>query len=745
MFKKILAGVSSVSLALGVIALTSLAGPVGAASATSSGAPAPKDGETCVTFGEADKQTFYNGGLTITKGAITVTIATQYQAGKNWQVSSSGDPLATITINSNGGWQDRTGQTTLNGDFGADIVGAVICTHAAAVVVTPPPPPVDPTPYVLAAWLMPSWDAGADPFHTSTWPQTLAAHVDLATKNLNALDAQLTTCGTSYQVDLYNDSTVTTTLITGAHLDNPGVPPEDFPSPAGWGVTYKLVHNADCLPQDATAGASVSTPTCRVSGVATFTLLHADWTDTTGPEDQTAGDHTRTAHAQTGHLFSNGTDTMDVSYTIPSQLDPKSSDCFHPVPVKPSHSAIHGCGVYGSITLVNTAFVTYAITFGDGTQGLNVVTATAVPPYTFSSHTQTWWLIDLGHYKDCYHPEVKVHLDRTCMYDANTQASIENLAVTFDNSGSTVPVTFTIPSAGISEVVAGGDTDQVTITIPTTGSAAIKVYADGHLLKKIHEIGSFTGCVPLTVTADPGTAATCSPDGSLANGSVDVDFMPASVSYQITGGSPSVNITAAAASTPLPPGTYTVTATAQPGFVLTGPSSWSETIDDPSPCPQPPACGLSVASVSLLSTAAVVDCDPPTLSSWPTDADPTQPTCAGKDGSLTVGLDFGVSFFDKVDYFLDGTPIATPTIPLAPGSYTVTASPHTLGDGLTGPASFPITITPSSLACADLKTLALTGSDPTGWIGLGSGLLAAGLALIAIRLGRRRGDAENRA
>jgi hypothetical protein len=193
------------------------------------------------------------------------------------------------------------------------------------------------------------------------------------------------------------------------------------------------------------------------------------------------------------------------------------------------------------------------------------------------------------------------------------------------------------------------------------------------------------------------------------------------VSYTITGGPGNVNIVAAGASTSLPPGTYTVTASPLNGHVLTGTLTWQETIADPSPCALP------------------------TLESWPADAVATQPTCTGKDGTLTVGIDFGVSFFDKVDYFLDGAPITSQTMSLAPGTYTVTAAPHTLGDGLTGYPTdgWSITITPSTLVCGDLKTLALTGSTPTGGIELGYGLLAAGLALIATRLARRRRSAQH--
>jgi hypothetical protein len=233
-------------------------------------------------------------------------------------------------------------------------------------------------------------------------------------------------------------------------------------------------------------------------------------------------------------------------------------------------------------------------------------------------------------------------------------------------------------------------------------------------------VSAVTGCgdvsfvPPVPVAADPGSAGTCNPDGSVADGAVNVDWMPTSVEYTITGGPGNVNIVATGPSTALPPGTYTVTAAPLNGHVLTGTTQWQETIDDPSPC------------------------DIPTLVNWPTDAVATQPSCAGKDGSLTVGVDFGVSFFDKVDYFLDGVPITSQTMSLAPGSYTVTTAPKFAGDGLTGPGTFSITITPSTVACGDLKTLALTGSSPNGAVESGFGLLAAGLALVAMRLARRR-------
>lgn len=124
----------------------------------------------------------------------------------------------------------------------ADVVGLDEATCLAKN------PTVDPTPFVLVAWPMPSWIDSTTP----SWPQggALGAPLvlDLATKDLNALDAQLaTTCGTQFQVDGYNDNATTRSLIAGAVLNGPGNPPESLWG-GGWGEAYKLVKTADCPP-----------------------------------------------------------------------------------------------------------------------------------------------------------------------------------------------------------------------------------------------------------------------------------------------------------------------------------------------------------------------------------------------------------------------------------------------------------------------------------------------------------------
>ena len=106
-------------------------------------------------------------------------------------------------------------------------------------------PVVDPTPYVLVAWKMPAYTNATTPH----WPQSSPHAIDLATKDLSALDSWVAEqpygC---YQIDGYNDNATTTSLIAGGHLDGAGNPPESLWG-GGWGVDYKVVQvGAGCTP-----------------------------------------------------------------------------------------------------------------------------------------------------------------------------------------------------------------------------------------------------------------------------------------------------------------------------------------------------------------------------------------------------------------------------------------------------------------------------------------------------------------
>ena len=81
-------------------------------------------------------------------------------------------------------------------------------------------------------------------------------------------------------------------------------------------VTYtiKAADPALC-PKDATAtGDTDQVETCLTPSTVKFSLKFAKWD--TEEYDQTVGTHTRTATAELGHLFPNGTSTLVVEYTV---------------------------------------------------------------------------------------------------------------------------------------------------------------------------------------------------------------------------------------------------------------------------------------------------------------------------------------------------------------------------------------------------------------------------------------------
>ncbi len=117
-------------------------------------APAKATEPNCQTF---DRTPFYSGAMTQTKGDVTITLGTQYQAGRDWRVSTpAGFVVGEITIRSNGGEQSLTGQTTLNGDYGSDVEWATICVY-----------PEDTGETVTRDWWLPN---GGTPENV-TWPQ----------------------------------------------------------------------------------------------------------------------------------------------------------------------------------------------------------------------------------------------------------------------------------------------------------------------------------------------------------------------------------------------------------------------------------------------------------------------------------------------------------------------------------------------------------------------------------------------
>src|SRR5690606_15059316 len=102
MLKKLLAGLTAVTLPLGMVALTA--------------APASATADDCRTFTRDDLTWNLDDQVVVAFQDVALT----KPAGSHNDIAVSGSPSA-LTIASNGGTQDRTGQTVLNGDGATDI------------------------------------------------------------------------------------------------------------------------------------------------------------------------------------------------------------------------------------------------------------------------------------------------------------------------------------------------------------------------------------------------------------------------------------------------------------------------------------------------------------------------------------------------------------------------------------------------------------------------------------------------
>lgn len=139
---------------------------------------------------------------------------------------------------------------TMSIAIGVLVLAGLACSAAPAFASTEPSPsPAVTAPaFRVGAWEMPSWIDSTTP----TWSQTLAlSSASIPAVNLAYFDTALADvkyCGKQFQVDVYKDDATTTALFAGGVLSGPNNPAESFPSPNGWGTSYKLVKTADCPP-----------------------------------------------------------------------------------------------------------------------------------------------------------------------------------------------------------------------------------------------------------------------------------------------------------------------------------------------------------------------------------------------------------------------------------------------------------------------------------------------------------------
>ncbi len=161
--------------------------------------------------------------------------------------------------------------------------------------------------------------------------------------------------------------------------------------------------------------------------------------------------------------------------------------------------------------------------------------------------------------------------------------------------------------------------------------------------------------------------------------------------------------------TTVAPGDYLVTATAKPGFMLSGTHEWKLTV-------------ANKAVSCALSDEAFL----PSSVSW------VSQTCsAGRTVSGYIAIDPT----DFLSYFVGTTRLVSARTAFAPGTYRVTVvAPR--GDTIDGPSSYTATIVKPKTSCGNLDpqsltTLAFTGFDSgAGYLAVASGLLMLGAALV---------------
>ncbi len=192
--KKILAFVATV-----VLVLLS----VGTAQATG---PDP----TCQTFDRGTLTWDWNREVTVpwTGGTLVKP------AGGHNAIKVTGTPVK-ITIVSNGGTQDRTGQTVLNGDYGSDIQSVTLCAK-----------PIDPILTETYSWRLPNGGTQSN----VTWPQPLVG-VGVLTPS---------ECAVTYQVDTYRGTrTQIDSVVSDGVLLNSGEDSSIY-------VSHEWTYGGDC-------------------------------------------------------------------------------------------------------------------------------------------------------------------------------------------------------------------------------------------------------------------------------------------------------------------------------------------------------------------------------------------------------------------------------------------------------------------------------------------------------------------
>ena len=298
--------------------------------------------------------------------------------------------------------------------------------------------------------------------------------------------------------------------------------------------------------------------------------------------------------------------------------------------------------------------------------------------------------------------------------------SSSTLTLVFDNSASTVPVTFSVPTAldvassvqptpSIVRTVPPGGTVKVQTTPIASAGGSFGVIMNGVYTVTIPDatitVQPFAGCLDAKPGDPSQTNETCLA-GASVGGSITVG-METGLVYSIDGPGTAHDVSpvTTATTTGLPAGNYVVTVAAAPGYTLSGASAWPVTIKIISAvCGQLPTHPLVTPSAHM-----------------------TDLTCAAA-GSYTLDSNAGVV------WTVGGVAVNSGTYQVAAAStVVVTATPQAPGygfdAGIPNPSTWTFTFTKPALASCgtQLVTLAYTGVSSSLQL-----ILAGGLVLIGI-------------
>ena len=494
---------------------------------------------------------------------------------------------------------------------------------------------------ITAVWSMPNWINSTTP----SWPQSLYTSFAAPCGDLTWTPPD--GCGLQFQIDSYYDNAITRSLLAGGELYGSHNPDESL-VPGGWGVAYRLVKSAsECT----TAPAATTIPaTCTSPGLLSLTGAHVTFTVVQGdsPKGTFAG-------------------IAAGDYTVYNTWGDASSGPY-----------------YGPVTVTAQLDAGYSL---PGFGMLVPLTANTAAPSTVTLAT----VASLGPWS------LVVAAPFSCVDVVPS--------VTFTDICGTTNDAIIIPTqTGVTYTTTDNRTGGVG-TVVVTAAPSSSAYVFGSKVTTTSWSFDFTNDAcpfklkPLTPGAiDP----TCPQEPDAQSGYIQLD-LKTGLNYFIDG------VATTTAKNDRAPGTYTISVTVDQGYELEGPAEWELIVHEP-------FC-------------------PPTLAQLSTTASMSNLTCKAA-GSYTLAATDGIA------WFVNGSATATPagTYPMSKaGVVNVEAKItdtvlHSWEDNAQTAWTFTFT---NPADC--LPTLAFTGSSG-GNLGLllSGGLLLFGGTIIAFERRFRR-------